>query len=268
MALGAVDTLYLDTTVLNEHRGLSLSWFILSIWKPPSLARQGLNRLLFEQYQYINAQHSSHNAVTQLNINSNNFKTWLETWRILTFHIPCVFISADKQKQSSWLLLCKVHSVHTGGLRGAHNHIEFMSSKSWTVSWTHLILYINVHIKSNNKPVINIHLCQLFFLRKVWTCFQRKPEHFLQKHGQREDVEFGSRLAFYCEQELMWNCPFASLLRPLCTAVCGKLQDRSAAGLFQLVSCANVSGCGRVFLVLSCSMRCRSHTGSRFLWGN
>lgn len=108
--------------------------------------------------------------------------------------------------------------------------------------------------------MINIHLCQLFFLRKVWTCFQGKPEHFPQKHVQREDVEFGSRLAFYCVQELMWNGQFASLLRPLSKAVCGKLQHWSAAGLFQLVSCANVSGCGRVFLVSSCSMRCRSHT--------
>lgn len=61
--------------------------------------------------------------------------------------------------------------------------------------------------------MINIHLCQLFFLRKVWTCFQRKPEHFLQKHVQREDVEFGSRLTFHCEQERMCNGQFASLLR-------------------------------------------------------
>lgn len=101
MGLGAVDTLYLDTTVLNEHRGLSQSSFILGIWEPPSLAGQGLNSLLFELYQYVHVQHSSHkghNAVTQLNINSNNLKTWIETWRILTFHIPCMFISADKQR--------------------------------------------------------------------------------------------------------------------------------------------------------------------------
>lgn len=137
---------------------------------------------------------------------------------------------------------------------------EFMSSKSWTVMNTpHLI---NLCIKSNNNQW-SISICA--------SCFSWEKSEPVS----RGSLSISSRNTFSVRMlnlAAVWHftasrseCATVSL--PLCS-VCGKLQHRSAAGLFQLVSCANVSGCGRVFLVLSCSMRCRSHTGSSFLWGN